>query len=81
MNRSEGDEPATIANRTDKNVDAKKTNTNVVWRDIMSFWILGFCTEIGYILMLCAAHDILHSFQINVNILLVWKKGEKIGHF
>lgn len=32
-------------------------------RDLISFWILGLCTEFGYILMICAAFDILHRFD------------------
>lgn len=64
--RSRGDASA-AANET-KDVEAKKKQASVPWRDVICYWILGFCTEIGYILMLCAAHDILHSFQINVNI-------------
>lgn len=42
---------------------ATKSVENKVWRDVMAYWILGLCTEMGYILMLCAAHDILHGFQ------------------
>lgn len=32
-------------------------------RDLIAFWILGLCTEFGYILMICAAFDILHRFD------------------
>lgn len=41
----------------------KVPNKEQLWRDLVAYWILGLCTEIGYILMLCAAHDILHSFE------------------
>lgn len=48
------------------NGDTEKATKHVehkVWREVVAYWILGLCTEMGYILMLCAAHDILHGFQ------------------
>lgn len=43
--------------------DAAEESTEVPLRDFVAFWILGLCTEIGYILMICAAFDILHRFD------------------
>lgn len=29
------------------------------WRDLTAYWILGLCNNFGYVVMLCAAHDII----------------------
>lgn len=34
-----------------------------LWRDLLAFWILGLCTEIGYVVIICAAYDILYRFD------------------
>lgn len=34
-----------------------------LWRDILAYWILGLCTEFGYVVIISAAHDILHRFE------------------
>ena len=31
------------------------------WRNLVAFWILGLCNNFGYVVMLSAAHDILHD--------------------
>lgn len=36
-----------------------------IWRNLLAYWILGLCTEIGYIIIISAAHDILHSFEFS----------------
>lgn len=33
------------------------------WRDFIAFWILGLCTEFGYIIMISASVDILNRFD------------------
>lgn len=35
----------------------------VAWRELISFWIFGLCTEFGYVVMICAAYDILSRFD------------------
>lgn len=35
-----------------------------LWRDIVAYWILGLCTEFGYVVIISASHDILHRFQV-----------------
>lgn len=39
------------------------------WRDLMGFWILGMCNNYGYVIMLSAAHDIMHKIQSKQNVL------------
>lgn len=34
-----------------------------LWRDILAYWILGLCTDFGYVVIISAAHDILHRFE------------------
>lgn len=29
------------------------------WRDLTAYWLLGLCNNYGYVVMLCAAHDII----------------------
>lgn len=41
----------------DEEAILKKTR----WRNLVAFWILGLCNNYGYVVMLSAAHDILHS--------------------
>ena len=31
------------------------------WRNLLAFWVLGLCNNYGYVVMLSAAHDILHQ--------------------
>lgn len=35
----------------------------IAWRELISFWIFGLCTEFGYVVMICAAYDILSRFD------------------
>lgn len=35
-------------------------------RDLISFWILGLCNNYGYVVMLTAAADIIHSDSVNL---------------
>lgn len=35
----------------------------IAWRELISFWTFGLCTEFGYVVMICAAYDILSRFD------------------
>lgn len=39
------------------------TKPAIAWRELISFWIFGLCTEFGYVVMICAAYDILSRFD------------------
>lgn len=41
----------------------KKSVDPELWRDVLAYWILGLGTEFGYVVMICAANDILHGFE------------------
>ncbi|XP_063695822.1 battenin-like [Culicoides brevitarsis] len=43
----------------DNNSSAKKG----LWRDLTAYWILGLCNNFGYVVMLTAAHDIIHDLS------------------
>ncbi|KAL0108823.1 hypothetical protein PUN28_014146 [Cardiocondyla obscurior] len=45
-----------VGNVFDEETFFKKTR----WRNLIAFWILGLCNNYGYVVMLSAAHDILH---------------------
>ncbi|XP_063709903.1 battenin-like [Culicoides brevitarsis] len=47
----------TITNEPDKAKDAG------LWRDLVAFWFLGICNNYGFIVMLAAAHDIIHELS------------------
>lgn len=32
-----------------------------MWRDLIAYWILGLTNNYGYVVMLTAAHDIVHN--------------------
>lgn len=49
----------------------KKTRDPELWRDVLAYWILGLTTEFGYVVIICAAHDILHGFYQNSNVIVV----------
>lgn len=34
-----------------------------LWRDLTSYWIFGLCNNFGYVVMLTAAHKILHDIE------------------
>lgn len=34
-----------------------------LWRDLTAYWLLGLCNNYGYVVMLSAAHDIIHQFH------------------
>lgn len=51
-------------------VDLSQTVTHLpkrkdqqLWRDLLAYWILGLCTNYGYVVVLSAAHDILTQFD------------------
>ena len=51
-----------------KNIAVKKSADPGLWRDLLAYWLLGLGTEIGYIVMICAATDILHGLG-NLNVI------------
>lgn len=52
-----------VRNDLDRNVVKNVKEDPQLWRDILAYWILGLCTEFGYVVIICAAHDILHRFE------------------
>lgn len=55
------------------NEPEKKSVDPDLWRDVLAYWILGLGTEFGYVVMICAANDILHGFgHSNVNRFCVF---------
>lgn len=47
----------------------KRTLDPQLWRDFLAYWILGLCTNYGYVVVISAAHDILNRFdKINVSV-------------
>ncbi|XP_063695821.1 battenin-like [Culicoides brevitarsis] len=38
-----------------------------LWRNLTAFWILGLCNNFGYVVMLTAAHDIIHDLSAGEN--------------
>ncbi|XP_063695706.1 battenin-like isoform X2 [Culicoides brevitarsis] len=38
-----------------------------LWRDLSAYWILGLCNNFGYVVMLTAAHDIIHDLSEGEN--------------
>ncbi|OXU23226.1 hypothetical protein TSAR_014812 [Trichomalopsis sarcophagae] len=49
---------ATSKNNFGVDIDGAATTG---WRNLLAFWILGLCNNYGYVVMLSAAHDILHE--------------------
>lgn len=50
-------------NNVNSNVIKNLKKDQPLWRDILAYWILGLCTEFGYVVIISAAHDILHRFK------------------
>ncbi|CAI9556994.1 unnamed protein product, partial [Staurois parvus] len=40
---------------------APQAETGSHWRNLAAFWLLGLCNNFAYVVMLSAAHDILHT--------------------
>ena len=57
MSSNEDAETVTLKNNSS---DKKQANPSEAWRNLTAFWILGLCNNFGYVVMLTAAHDILH---------------------
>lgn len=38
-------------------------HNNHKWRNLTAFYLLGLCNNYGYVVMLCAAHDIIGRFD------------------
>lgn len=60
-----------VDNINDK-IDETIDDTTVIedralWCDLLAFWILGLCNNYGFVVMLCAAHDIIGRFS-NLNV-------------
>ena len=61
-------------------VDMKNSFNNSItdcksgWRNLLAFWILGFCNNYGYYVMLTAAHDILHDKVLFFRLLSICLK-------
>lgn len=56
---------------SDENESKKERNDPQHWREFLAFWILGLTTEFGYVVIVCAAHDILHGFGHSSNVISV----------
>lgn len=66
-------EPTTNSHTETNNNLKKKSADPQLWRDVLAYWILGFCTEFGYVVMIAAANDILHGFgHSSVKCLLIY---------
>lgn len=46
-------------------IKKKQTSDTQLWRDFLAYWILGLCTNYGYVVVISAAHDILNRFDEN----------------
>lgn len=44
-------------------VSKNKSRRNHAWRAMVAYWILGLTNNYGYVVMLSAAHDILHNLE------------------
>lgn len=58
-----------VDNLHDKNTNEKTDSVAVedvrddkLWRDLTAYWVLGLCNNYGYVVMLCAAQDIIERF-------------------
>lgn len=56
--------------KVNKNKTEKNSDDPQLWRNLLAYWILGLCTEFGYVVIICAAHDILHRFE-SPDVMLV----------
>lgn len=48
----------------------KRRSDPQLWRDILAYWILGLACEFGYVVVISAAHDILHGFGSSSNVIV-----------
>lgn len=60
--------------------ETEKSDTQI-WRNVIAYWLLGLTTEFGYILVLSAAHDILHSFGTDPNVIYLLALKYRDLHF
>lgn len=66
-------EPKTNGHIKSNEPKKKKNVDPELWRDVLAYWILGLGTEFGYVVMICAANDILHGFgHSSVNVFFSW---------
>lgn len=56
----------------------KKCDDSQMWRDILAYWILGLSTEFGYVVIISAAHDILHGFGQSETVIFFCTKSQKV---
>lgn len=65
--RRDSEKNATNATKKTKSkttiYDKSTAKPAIAWRELISFWIFGLCTEFGYVVMICAAYDILSRFE------------------
>lgn len=54
------------SNKNDPKSDTK------LWRNVTTYWLLGLTTEFGYVLIICAAHDILQTFGTDTNVIYLF---------
>lgn len=54
-----------------KNEPKKESSDPQLWRDILAYWILGLAAEFGYVVIISAAHDILHGFGNSSNVIAI----------
>lgn len=48
--------------------DKAEDSDNGRWRDLTAYWVLGLCNNYGYVVMLCAAHDIIARLNPEENV-------------
>lgn len=66
--------------RLESNEPKKKQGDPQLWRDIVAYWILGLCVEFGYVVIISAAHDILHGFGQSSNVIFAVSKTYRAAH-
>lgn len=54
----------------ESNAPKKKRSDPQMWRDILAYWILGLASEFGYVVIISAAHDILHGFENATKVII-----------
>lgn len=48
-------------------------NRNAKTRDLIAFWIFGLCNNYGYVVMLTAAIDIIHTDDVRKLFSLIFQ--------
>uniref|UniRef100_A0A336K9I5 Battenin n=1 Tax=Culicoides sonorensis TaxID=179676 RepID=A0A336K9I5_CULSO len=67
MHETDSTDTASTANVNTKNTESSLNDNKIkdtgLWRDLVAYWILGLCNNFGYVVMLTAAHDIIHDLS------------------